>query len=197
MEGVGSSLIPPPQPNEGFEPWETKIAQDVVRAYLDAGFGSPVRDADDILQEALLHWWLQRDRYREERQASRRTFMRRVLNAKLVDLAREAKAAKRGGGHITDSLDREVDEVRVDGSVLGDLIPDNVDVEAEGSLRVDLERGVALLTERQRLIVRTLGAGYRISEVSRRSGLSRDSLHEELRRIRRTFRDAGLGDYLR
>jgi RNA polymerase sigma-70 factor (ECF subfamily) len=196
MEGVGSSLTLPPHPQEGLQSWEIELAQGIVRRFLASSKTFPVLDYDDLFQECLLHWWTQRQRYRKERGASPGTYMRRLLNAKLVDLTREAKAAKRGCGRITDSLDREVGEEKEDGLVLGDLVPGNVDVEAESSLRVDLQRGVALLTERQRLVIRTLAAGWRITDISRRSGLSRDTLYEELHRIRQVFRDAGLKEYL-
>ena len=195
MEGVGSSLTPP-QPQEGLQPWEMELAEDVVRGFLATRAPGTIQDADDLLQECLLHWWLQRKRYQQQRGASRRTFMRRVLNAKLVDLTREAGAAKRGCGRPADSLDREVGEEKEDGLVLGDLVPGDVDMEAESSLGVDHQRGVALLTERQRVVIRALADGWRVTDISRRSGLSRGTLYEELQRIRQVFRDAGLEEYL-
>jgi len=196
MEGVGSSLIPPPQPQEGLQPWETELAEDVVRGFLATRAPFPALDFDDLVQECLLHWWTQRQRYRKERGASPRTFMRRLLNAKLVDLTREAGAAKRGCGRPADSLDREAGEEKEDGSMLGDLVPSHVDVDAESSLRIDLQSGMAHLTARQRSVIRALADGWRVTDISRRSGLSRGTLYEELQRIRQVFRDAGLEEYL-
>lgn len=194
---MGASLIPPPQPQEGLQPWEIELAQDVVRGFLAPRAPFPALDFDDLLQECLLHWWTQRERYREERGASRGTYMRRILNAKLVDLTREANASKRGGGRIAHSLDRDAEETEEEGLALGDLVPSRVDIEAESSLRIDLRSGMALLTKRQRLVVRALAAGWQTTDISRRSGLSRDTLYEELRRIRQVFQDAGLEEYLR
>jgi RNA polymerase sigma factor (sigma-70 family) len=186
----------PGQPPDSFEPWEIELAQGIVRGFLATSGDSAVLGSDDLVQECLLHWWTQRQRYRKERGASPRTFMRRVLNARLVDLAREAGAAKRGCGRPADSLDREAGEEKEDGSMLGDLVPSHVDVDAESSLRIDLQSGMAHLTARQRSVIRALADGWRITDISRRSGLSRDTLCEELQRIRQVFRDAGLEEYL-
>jgi DNA-binding CsgD family transcriptional regulator len=122
--------------------------------------------------------------------------MRRVLNARLVDLTREAGAAKRGRGRITDSLDREIGEEKEDGLVLGDLVSSHVDVDAKSSLRVDLQRVAALLTRRQLIFIRELSAEKPVTEISQRMGVSRDTLYQERHRIQQIFRDAGLEEYL-
>ncbi len=187
----------PGPPPDSFEPWEIELVRGIVQGFLATSGDSPVLGFDDLVQECLIHWWLRRERYREEREASRRTYMRRVLNARLVDLRREAQAAKRGSGRITDSLDRELGEEKEDGLALGDLVPGNVDVEAESSLRVDLQRVAALLTRRQLIFIRELSAEKPVTEISQRMGVSRDTLYQELRRIRGMFQDAGLEEYLR
>ena len=83
-------------PDNAFEPWEISLAERLVRAFLISRAPGKL-EFDDLLQECLLHWWQQRDRYSASRGASPQTFFRRVFRAKLLDIARSAQAQKRGG----------------------------------------------------------------------------------------------------
>lgn len=51
----------------------------------------------DLVQECLLHWWTQRATYSEQREASPRTYMNRVLTNRLRDLRRAERAQRRRG----------------------------------------------------------------------------------------------------
>jgi hypothetical protein len=64
-----------------LEPWEIALAERVVRGFLATRQPFGALAFEDLIQECLTHWWLQRPRYSAERGASRATFMRRVLKA--------------------------------------------------------------------------------------------------------------------
>ena len=60
---------------------------------------------DDLLQECLTHWFLARGEYEPTREASKQTFMGRVIRHKLTDLVRERETDKRKATYLTVSLD--------------------------------------------------------------------------------------------
>lgn len=72
----------------------------------------------------------------------------------------------------------------------GDHLASNV------SAAVDVESLIARLSARQQRIVAGVKAGTNNTELSRHLGISRDTLQEELRRIRQAFREEGLAPYL-
>jgi RNA polymerase sigma factor (sigma-70 family) len=185
-----------PPPADDFEDWEIRLLGHVVREFLSAREGSmnlSRRDMfPDFFQEAALHWWQRRAQYNPERGASRATFLRRVVGAHLRDLEREMKAMKRGGGIHPLSLDRRTGDEGA--QTLGDLLEDErntVWVEAR------LTDATAMLSPRQRQIVEALREGANRTEAAARAGISRETLYQELKRIRGIFIDAGLEEFLR
>jgi RNA polymerase sigma-70 factor (ECF subfamily) len=178
------------------------LARQVVRDFLASRQPFEVLTLEDLLQECLVHWWSQRRRYRQERGASRATFMRRVLRAKLLDIERGERAAKRGGHAAPLSLDA-VPGPAEDGLTLAELLPDD---DPTGSpeqaaerlaLRAHLECALPLLSGRQRRLVEALGSGRSMSEIGRLLRVPRSTLYDELERIKRVFRDEGLEGFLR
>ncbi len=151
---------------------------------------------DDLVQEALLHWLSQRPRYSPERGASLATFLRRVVNAKLLDIERGIRAQKRGGGSSAESLERQLTPDDPDSGTLGDTIQGTDDVESEAVMQVTLQKALNRLTPRQRSIISGMQEGIPMSQLSRALGMSRPALYDELERIRRVFRDEGLAPYL-
>ena len=162
-------------------------------------FGALV--CEDLVQDCLTHWWLQRRRYSAERGASRATFMRRVLKAKLLDIERGERAAKRGGRTQFLSLDGAPGP-QEDGPTLAELLPDDdpdwsPEQAAERlALRSHLERVLPLLSRRQRQLVDALDSGSSMSEIGRLLQIPRATLYDELQRIKRVFRDEGLEEFL-
>lgn len=111
----------PQQPSGDFDEWELRLVRLRVKDFLETRSGADL-DADDLSQEALIHWWLQRDRYSPARGASRQTFLRRVVDAKLLDVQRERMAKKRGGGDRALSLDMAI--APDSDTTLGDTVAD-------------------------------------------------------------------------
>ena len=103
--------------------WEIALVRFLVDDFLSSRTAIPGFEADDLVQECLLHWWSQRQRYNETRGASKKTFMRRVVKAKLIDIERTMKAGKRGGGHHPLSLDAPLSHEPGEERTLGDTVP--------------------------------------------------------------------------
>jgi len=179
---------PPP---DSFEPWEIALIDAVVWDFLKTRKPSPFLQFEDLVQEVLQHWWTQRGRYRAERGASPRTYLRKLANRKLIDLEREQNAAKRGGGQRPLSLDAPVGDD--DASTLGSLLEAGQQPER---LQAALNRARAKLSSRQRRIVVALDVTASKSEAARLADVSRDTLYAELASIRDVFRDEGLDEFL-
>jgi len=189
------------QATDGFTDWELDLAAREVRAFLASRRKSLDLEFDDLHQQCLLHWWQQRGRHDPNKGASPKTFMAAVLRSKLLDIERAAKAQKRGGGVAEVSLDSSAGVDSHDHS-LADVIPDSkptadpARAAVTADLRDHIDRAVRLLTPRQRQLLDGLRRGYNITEVSERLAVSRPTLHEDVKRIRKVFRDQGLQELL-
>lgn len=188
----------PLEPGDGLPQREVEIIRHVVLDFLSTRPRPRTLDleVDDLVQEAQLHWWLQRPKYQARRGASVETYLRHVVNAKLTDLERVARAQKRGAGVEESSLDAPLSAAGNDGGTLGDLVPGTDDTAAEAEFEVIRTQALSRFTRRQRDLVLGLEQGHSISEVSRRPGVPRPTLHDELKRIQLVFRDEGLAPFL-
>lgn len=189
-------------PEEGFSPWEIALAKRVVNDFL---FSHPMPhlEAKDLVQECLLQWWQQHQRYSPSRDASLKTYMRKVLQNKLRDIERHERADKRGGYSSEVSLDRSLDPEVEDSDSLGDMLPADAPEEEPESeterleLKANIDRVLGRLSEQQRWLAEKLGEGWPMTEISERLGVSRPTLYDELKRIREVFRDEGLEEFLK
>ncbi len=143
-----------------------------------------------------MHWWSRRDRYDEHRGASRKTFLRKVVRAKLLDLARGWKAEKRGSGLRPLSLDTPISPDDLEGPTLAEMLPAQEDMGSDVAAIADWNKLIALLSDRQRRIIEGVKAGMTKTDLSKQFRISRDTLYEELKRIRQVFRDEGLAPHL-
>lgn len=178
-----------------FEPWELDLIRSVVLDFLSTRSQSPDFEFDDLVQECTVHWWRRRSEYDESRGASKSTFLRSVVRARLLDIERAWKAAKRGRGRRPLSLDASIsdDDER---QMLRETLRAPGDFESPVGTATDLQRLTARLSERQRKVIAGAAAGLTRTELSQRLRVSRDTLHEELRRIQQVFREEGLAPYL-
>jgi RNA polymerase sigma factor (sigma-70 family) len=197
---VDSPPDPPTGRPGGFEFWEIETAKAVVRSHVVAHGRFTDFDEEDLVQECLLHWWQQRDRYEEGRGASRRTFMNRVLTNKLRDIHRLERAEKRSSFRTALSLDATVGSEEA--ASLGDLLADPdpaaqpYDRAETSERRERILRASRRLTPRQRQLADGLAAGRSISELSREHRVSRDTLYGDRKRIQAIYRAEGLDAYL-
>lgn len=182
--------------DDGLPAGEIAIVGYVVRDFLSTRSPHPDLEFDDLVQEALLHWWTQRPRYSSQRGASLATFLRRVVKAKLLDIERIIKAQKRGGGRRALSLDQSLDDEDLDADTLGEVLADSADTDGEATARIALDQALSHLSPRQRQLISGLEAGYSMSQLSRALRLPRTTLYDELNRIKQVFRDEGLAPHL-
>ena len=182
--------------NDGLPQREVDIINHVVWDFLATRKPHPDLEREDLVQECLFHWWTQRPRYTETRGASIETFLRRVVQAKLIDLEREIKAQKRGSGRQADSLDRPLNLEEPDADALGDTVASNANTEGEATLQVSLEVALSRLSPQQKQIIVGLAEQDQMSHISQRLGVPRATLYDDLKRIRRIFQDEGLNQFL-
>lgn len=193
----------PESADDELAAWEIALAERVVQDFLATRRPFRPLTFEDLQQECLAHWWLKRRHYSEGRGASLATFMRRVLKAKLSDIERQQRAAKRGGYTEPLSLDAPLSSDEPNPATLGDLIRDGnqerspEQVAERRVLRDRIEHAYQLLTSRQRQLVQGLASGASMSDLSRQLGIPRATLHDERRRIEKVFRDEGLEEFLR
>ena len=185
------------RPGGDFEPWELALIRRLVEDFITERRTPNYIGFDDLYQECLTRWWSQRERYDEARGASRKTFLRKVIQGKLRDLARGWTAEKRGSGHLPLSLDAPASACDHQGRTIGEMLPSQERLEADLASLLDLRQITSQLSERQRDIIAGVTAGMNKSDLSRHLRISRDTLYEELRRIQRVFRDEGLAEHLR
>lgn len=153
------------------------------------------------MQECLVHWLTVRGDIDPTRAVTRTAFMARVVHNKLMDLVRERESDKRKAGYDSISLDEPLGE-QEDSSRVLDLIDqahgEGADRTVADDARLDLEKAFARLTPRQRQLCQLLGEeGLNVQEASRRLGLPRATLYDELKRIRKVFTELGIEDYLK
>jgi RNA polymerase sigma-70 factor (ECF subfamily) len=163
-------------------------------------------DAQDLVQECLMHWLGVRSRVVTEGDERPVAYLRSTVDHRIADLLRREHAAKRGAGVPTLSLDEPMSALdgtdAADTPPLGDLIADDLnagslDRQSATDLRMDLARSLGVLTERQRQICRLLGEeGLTAAEAAREMGLARSTLYLELNEIRKRLDSAGLRAYL-
>ncbi|MBK6603812.1 MAG: hypothetical protein IPG28_20325 [Betaproteobacteria bacterium] len=77
-----------------FQAWELAIARKLVREFHATSRALQHEEADDLLQEVLLHWHHARASHDPLGKASIRTYMARVVRNKLIDLIRERESDK-------------------------------------------------------------------------------------------------------
>ncbi len=129
--------------------------------------------------------------------------MRRVLRARLLDIGEKETAAKRGGSVRRLHLDEPLDDSDDANLALSDVLPDNdpeVAPEAGAErrfLRERIDQVIRRLPPDQRSVARRLRKGWTVSEISRALGMPRTTVYGALQRLRESFRDEGLEQFLR
>ncbi len=171
---------------------EVDIVGHVVRDFLSTRSSHPDLEMEDLVQECLFHWWTQKPRYVPTRGASIETFLRRVVKSKLVDLERAVKAQKRGGGRRAESLDQPLNEDEPDGGTLADTFADSGNTARDATDRVSLTVALSRLSPRQIKIIAGLAEEYPMIQISQKLGVPKATLYDDLKRIRKIFRDEGL-----
>ena len=182
-----------PNYSQAFEDWEVAVARKLSSEFLAQHSWIRLYTLDDLVQECLIQWGLARHTYRPEKDASRQTHMAQVVRNKLQDILDAELAEKRKSERLASSLEQPMSE---EGMTLKDVIPSTGSVEADVSLRHDLELAMARLTAFQKRLCVLLREGYNITEIAAIVHRSRPAVYRAIEQIRKTFADAGLDEYL-
>jgi RNA polymerase sigma factor (sigma-70 family) len=175
-----------------FADWEIAVAKQVISHFQTSYPWLKGLDFEDLLQECLIHWYLNRAKFQKERGASIKTFMARILTTQLQLILREQMTDKRKTFHMTESLEKPLGE---DETPVLDIIPDAVDG-LDLSLRLDIESVRMTLTPRQQEICDLLGQDFAVKKIAEMLGKSRRTIRDEIQRIGEIFSRKGLKDYL-
>ena len=176
-----------------FQDWEIAIARKIVNDHRRKWPSLRREDEDFLLNGCLDHWHRRRDTYREEREATMKTYMGKVLKNYLLSYLRKELAEKRKTNHFTDSLDRPLDPENPDFTLKDKVFSEQTS--PDPYFLLDLKASLARLTPRQREICHLLMEKTPKTEIAGILGLSRDTIHEEQKRIREIFRKDELEKY--
>lgn len=178
-----------------FCDWETAVAKKVVGDYLKQWSCLRKYDLDFLLSGCLEHWYGRRGTYHEGKGASQKTYMSRVLKHHLMDIVRKELAEKRKTDYLSVSLDQPVNpdepEITLLDKIAGDLIDDR-----DKALAIDLQHSFEKLTPLQRKLCLLLSESVSKSDIADRLGRSRDTIYEEIKRIKEIFKKDNLQEYL-
>jgi len=187
-----------------FQSWEIAIAKKLVNQFRGKNTCLKREEFNDLLQEVLIHWYSNKDKYNSNREASERTFMAKVVENKLTDILREIKTDKRTSNYQTISLDQPLGDDE-NNSTLSDVISEDNILPSSNTLssflkiqlKVDLARALLKLNSRQKKICNLiLSEDLNVSELSLCLNTPRTTIFDEIKRIRKIFEKEQLKDYL-
>jgi RNA polymerase sigma factor (sigma-70 family) len=178
---------------DSFAEWEIAIAKQVVSRFLAKYSWFKGMDFDDLLQECLIHWFLNRAKFQRDKGASTRTFMAKVLNNRLQMIVREQLTDRRKAFHFAESLEKLQSE---DETTQLEISP-TYENSFEQSLCLDVEFVLKTLTPRQRQICVLLEQDYPVKKIAEMLGKPRSTIRDEIKRIREAFSRKDLESYFR
>jgi RNA polymerase sigma factor (sigma-70 family) len=181
-----------------FESWEIAVAKRLINDYRKAWKCLEREGSDDLLQECLIHWLDARDGYDPGRNASKQTFMAKVIRNKLGNIIKKSTAEKRKTIYESVSLDTPLGDDE-GAPTLKDKIPDTASIpqQANADLKICLFEAYRKLTPQQKKLCRLLGEkGLSMTEAGKEMKKQRRHLYREIARIRAVFEKEGLKDYL-
>lgn len=154
---------------------------------------------EDLLQESLTHWFFVKDHFDPAREVTLKTFMKRVVRNKLLNILEQKKAKKRQTNTKSISLNALLEEgetqavekfIGVESNTLRSL--------HDSDLSSALQKAFCKMSSRQKELCRLLGEeGLSVSEASKHMSVPRSTVQEEVKRIREVFRKEGLKNYLK
>ncbi len=140
-----------------------------------------------------------KSKYRDGEGAEERTFLNRVIQNRLADIARIKGAYKRKTFYMSESLDAMNDDEELIGLKEKALMVEEKIVEkvTVADLPDAIAKATAGLSFRQKQICRYLSEGMSQVKVGEIMKMPRATLQDEVKRIREAFRKEGLEEYLR
>jgi RNA polymerase sigma factor (sigma-70 family) len=174
-----------------FADWEIAIAKKAVSQFRAKYPWLKGLEFDDLLQECLIHWYLNRAKFRESKGVSIRTYMTRVLTIHLQLILRRELYDKRKASHLVESLEKPLGDGEL---TLADIVLAE-ETTTEMGMRIDIEAALRMLTPLQRQICELLEEGYPVKRIGEMLGKPRSTIRDEIGRVRELFSRRGLKDY--
>lgn len=182
-----------------FENWEIGVARKLINDYRRKWKCLEREDFDDLLQECLMHWLEVRSEYNPSREASKKTFMARIIRNRIINIIEKATSEKRKTIYESVSLDESINNDE-DAPTLKDQIADRQDdlPQIKAELKIELSRAFQKLTPQQKELCRLLSEeGLSINEACEHFSKHRSNVYRDVFRIREIFENEGLREYLR
>lgn len=182
-----------------FEGWEIAVTKRLINDYRKKWKCLEREDADDLMQECLMRWFEVRDTYDADREASKKTFLSRIVRNRLINIVEKATSEKRKTIYESVSLDEPVSNDE-DAPTLKDQIADRQDSppQFKAGLKIELSEAFQKLTPQQKELCRLLGEeGLSINEACKSFSKHRSNVYRDVLRIREIFENEGLREYLR
>lgn len=186
-----------------FDPYVARMINETARK-LTRHNGWTVDDLPDIEQELRIHLWQRSPRFNPAR-SSWPTFASRVVANKVRTMRRDSLTAKRSIPRLSLSLHEEMDDGEGGTIELQEVLDSEKYLALTGhsvlsdferaDLRSDMERLIAELSPREVVVCHLIVAMSK-NEAAAVLGMHRSTLHREVQRLRRRFKDAGLDEYL-
>ena len=185
-----------------FHDWEIAIARKLVSDHMREWECLRQVDYEDLVWECVSHWYMVKNTYDERKNASRQTYMGRIIQNKLQDIIRKQTTDKRKIWHHTISLEEKIDDEKDSPTLLdqldADLATETYRNPSESlDLRIDLENAKMNLNPKQRKICDMLMKDHSITDISKILATPRSTIYDEIKRISRIFEDGGLANYFR
>lgn len=180
--------------------WELRVVATVVRSVMRGQQDIGGHDAEDLSQMALMHWWEKRGAFLEVGSASAPTYMRRVVENKLLEIVAGVRAEKRGQGSRPFSLDVAFGEG--EDETLQDFLPDRSlasDVEAtaiSNERRFAVERFRAYQAPADQQLIDALRLYGDVRKSSRALNMPPSTVYGRLARMRPNAETQGLREHL-
>lgn len=184
---------------KNLEKWEIAVAKNVVNGFLRRNRIKGY-DFDDLLQECLLHWCQNREKYKQDKETSKPTFMGFILKRRLREILREQLADKRQVNQVMEPMIVVLDQNDSDGDTL-DFSDKNQEEKYFSSqhyfgLEKDVKDAMSRLPSSQKKLCYLIMEGYPMAHISKILHKPRATLYDEIKRIQRIFLDEGLKEYL-
>ncbi len=183
-----------------FEGWEVAVAKKLINDFKKQWGCLDLDGFDDLLQECLTQWFLAKDKYNPSIEASKKTFMAKVVKNRLLDIVKDHERFRRKDAHKTASLDEPLSDEE-DAPTLLDLLSDDekhaTSFRVHAELKIEISRTFQKLTPKQQELCQLLGEkGLSIKEASEILQTPRSSIYEEIKRIKDIFQKENLQEYL-
>ena len=187
-----------------FERWELAITRKLIREFRARWQSLKQDEFEEVMQECLVHWLSVRRELDPARAPVRSAFMATVVRNKLTDLVRERESGKRKATYDSISLDAPLGDEE-DSLTFLDFVVEAQPREGDDHLRAlaeearaDIFKAMKHLTPLQQQLCHLLGCeGLSVQDASRKLGIPRATIYDELKRIRKSFTELGLQYYLK